>query len=311
MEKKKSITIFEYANHFGLIWVNGDVEAMNRPITSKSVNRPGLELAGYFDYPISTRLILLGNKECSYINKMKPKDLEASLDFLMDEKSPGLVVCGQDTIHPTILKLAKKKNFPVFSSTRKTSELLIDSVMYLDEALSPSTSIHGTLVDIFSTGVVLMGGSGIGKSETALELIKRGHHLVSDDRVDINYIRGKLIGKAPSLLVNMMEVRGIGIIDVSKMFGVNTVIPSKSIELVIKLVHLEDDNEIERLGTTSKYKEILNQRVPLITIPVTGARSVSEIVEVAVTNFKLKKSGYDSTYQFEERMNELLRKGDK
>ena len=306
---KKPITIFEFANHFGLIWLNGDKKAMERQISEKNINRPGLELAGFFDYEISKRLIFIGKKENSYIQKMKDEDLEKAMRFLMNDKCPGIVICRGNECHPTILRIAKETNCPLFTTTRRTSDLMFDSATYLDEALAPQESIHGTLIEVFSTGVVLLGESGIGKSETALELVKKGHRLVSDDRIDVSLVRGQLIGKTPDLLVNMMEVRGIGIIDISKMFGINNVLTQHKIDLCIKLVPLKPEIDIERLGNKTNYHEILGQYVPLITIPVSGARSVSDIIEVAVTNFKLKKRGYDSTYEFEERLNELLRKG--
>ena len=185
---------------------------------------------------------------------------------------------------------------------------MIDSLTYFEEVLAPQTSIHGTLIEVFARGVVIIGESGIGKSETALELVKKGHRLVSDDRVDISYVRGKLIGKTPDLLTNMMEVRGIGIIDISKMFGINTILNTHEIDLIIKLVPLRTDVEMDRLGNNNDFYDILGQKVPLITIPVSGARSVGDIIEVAVTNYKLKQTGYNSTYEFEERLNELLRK---
>ena len=186
---------------------------------------------------------------------------------------------------------------------------MLDMVNYLTDELAPQTSIHGTLLDIFSTGVVITGESGIGKSETALELVKKGHHLVSDDRVDISFVRNKLIGRAPELLHNMIEVRGIGIIDCSKMFGINAIADQMPIDLVFKLVRMNSLEDLERLGTTATSFDILGQKVTMITIPVSGARSICDIIEVAVTNFKLKKTGYDSTYEFEERLNELLRRG--
>ena len=226
----------------------------------------------------------------------------------MTDECPGMVICRGNECHKIIIEEAKKRNFPLFMTNRKTSELLIDSVRYLDEVLSPQTSIHGTLIEVFSMGVVIVGESGIGKSETALELIKKGHRLVSDDRVDVSYIRGQLIGKTPDLLLNMMEVRGVGIIDISKMFGINTIINSHPIDLFIKLVPLSPEVSMERLGNKTQYQTVLDQKIPMLTIPVSGARSVSDIIEVAVTNFKLKKNGYDSTYEFEERLNELLRK---
>ena len=305
---KQSITIFEFANHFGLIWLNGDKEAMKRKIFEKNINRPGLELAGYFDYAISKRLIFIGNKEHSYINKMKEDEIKKAMNFLMTDQCPGIVFCRGNECHPLILQMAKEKNFPLFMTNRNTSELMFDSATYLDEALAPQTSIHGTLVEVFSTGVVLLGESGIGKSETGLELNKKGHRLVADDRIDISLVRGNLIGNTPDLLLNMMEVRGIGIIDISKMFGINTIINTHLIDLCIKLVPLRPDLDMERLGYKTDYYKILDQKVPLITIPVSGARSVGDMIEVAVTNFKLKKNGYDSTYEFEERLNELLRK---
>lgn len=305
---KQSISIFEFANHFGFIWLNGDRNAMQRQITERSINRPGLELAGYFNYSLAKRLIFIGNKEHSYISEMKEADLKKAIDFLMTEECPGIVICRGNPCPPVILELAKKKNFPLFMTNRRTSELMIDSVRYLDEVLSPHTSIHGTLIEVFSMGVVLIGESGIGKSETALELIKKGHRLVSDDRVDVTYVRGQLIGKTPDLLINMMEVRGVGIIDISKMFGINTIINNHQIDLVIKLVPLTPEINIERLGNKTQYYDLLDQKVPMLTIPVSGARSVGDIIEVAVTNYKLKKLGYDSTYEFEERLNELLRK---
>lgn len=305
---KQSISIFEFANHFGFIWLNGDREAMKRQIVEKSINRPGLELAGYFNYSLSKRLIFIGNKEHAYISKMKEEDLTKAMDFLMTDECPGIVICRGNSCPSLILEMARKKNFPLFMTNRRTSELMIDSFRYLDEVLSPQTSIHGTLIEVFSMGVVIVGESGIGKSETALELIKKGHRLVSDDRVDVNYVRGQLIGKTPDLLINMMEVRGVGIIDISKMFGINTIINNHQIDLVIRLVPLTPEISMERLGNRTQYYDILDQKVPMLTIPVSGARSVGDIIEVAVTNFKLKKLGYDSTYEFEERLNELLRK---
>lgn len=307
--KKKVVTIQNLANHFGLIWLNGDRNAMNKQITEIASNRPGLELACFFGYPRSRRLILIGNKETAFINQMSEDNLRLAFDFLFVEQCPGCIICSNNECHPQVLKIAKEKNFPVFKSNRRTNDISIDIVNYLSDELAPQTSIHGTLLNIFSTGVIITGESGIGKSETALELVKKGHHLVSDDRVDISYVRNKLIGKAPELLQNMIEVRGLGIIDVSKMFGINAIADQMPIDLVIKLVKMNSVEDLERLGTTATSFEILNQKVTMITIPVSGARSICDIIEVAVTNYKLKKIGYDSTYEFEERLNELLRRG--
>ncbi|MBE6143575.1 MAG: HPr(Ser) kinase/phosphatase [Erysipelotrichaceae bacterium] len=307
--RKKEVTIQNIANHFGLIWLNGDRSAMKKQITEIACNRPGLELACFFGYPRSKRLILIGNKETAYIKQMTLEELNLAFDFLFVEQCPGCIICGNNDCNPEVLKIAKKKNFPIFKSTRRTNDMMVDLMNYLSDELAPQTSIHGTLLDIYSTGVIITGESGIGKSETALELVKKGHHLVSDDRVDISFTRNRLIGRAPELLHNMIEVRGIGIIDCSKMFGINAIADQMEIDLVIKLVKMNSVEDLERLGTTASTFDILGQKVTMITIPVSGARSICDIIEVAVTNYKLKKTGYDSTYEFEERLNELLRRG--
>ena len=236
--KKKVVTIQTLANHFGLIWLNGDRSAMNKQVNEITVNRPGLELACFFGYPSSKKLILIGNKETAFINQKSEENLRLAFNFLFVEQCPGCIICSNNDCNPVVLKIAKEKNFPLFKSNRRTNDIMLDIVNYLNDELAPQTSIHGTLLDVFSTGVVITGESGIGKSETALELVKKGHHLVSDDRVDVSFVRNKLIGKAPELLHNMIEVRGIGIIDCSKMFGINAIADQMPIDLVIKLVKM-------------------------------------------------------------------------
>jgi HPr kinase/phosphorylase len=309
--KQRIVTIQHFANHFGLIWMSGDRDAMKREIHEISCNRPGLELTGFFDYPRPTRIVLIGNKETAFIKKMTREQIRESFDFIFSERCPGCIVCSDNDVNPYVLEIAREKNFPLFKSNRRTNDLSTDIVTYLSEELAPCTSIHGTLVDIYSTGVLIIGQSGIGKSETAMELIKKGHTLVSDDRVDISLVRNKLVGRAPELLYNMIEVRGIGIIDVQKIFGINSLVDHKNIELIIKLVNLDEKIDMERLGNVTNRQDILGVSVPVLSLPVTGARAIGDIIEVAVTNFKLKQMGYDSTYVFEERFNEIMAKGGK
>jgi HPr kinase/phosphorylase len=309
--KQRIVTIQHFANHFGLIWMSGDRDAMKREIHEISCNRPGLELTGFFDYPRPTRIVLIGNKETAFIKKMTREQIRESFDFIFSERCPGCIVCSDNDVNPYVLEIAREKNFPLFKSNRRTNDLSTDIVTYLSEELAPCTSIHGTLVDIYSTGVLIIGQSGIGKSETAMELIKKGHTLVSDDRVDISLVRNKLVGRAPELLYNMIEVRGIGIIDVQKLFGINSLVDHKNIELIIKLVNLDEKVDMERLGNVTNRQDILGVSVPVLSLPVTGARAIGDIIEVAVTNFKLKQMGYDSTYVFEERFNEIMAKGGK
>ncbi len=303
---KKYVTIQEFANHFGLVCINGDMEALKRPIVEASINRPGLELTGFFEYPRMNRLIFFGNKEMTYISTMNESTLAAALDFLTSSECPGIVICQDRPCPNLLLDIAKKKNFPLFLSQRQTNELNMEAVAFLLDALAPSTAIHAALLEIYSTGVLIIGESGIGKSEITLELIKKGHHLVSDDRVNISLVRGKLFGEAPELLVGMMEVRGIGIIDVTRMFGINTLVKRCEISFVIQLKKYDPDKPIDRLGSKSQYYEILGQKIPMITLPISAGRNLAEIIEVAVTNYKLKQFGYDSSYEFDNRLNELL-----
>lgn len=308
----KNITIQDFANHFGLLCISGDINSMKRPIKEVSVNRPGLELAGFFDYPRSKRIIFLGNKEMKYISTMSEDAMIKAFEFLLNDTCPGLVICQGHKCPPLLLEMAIERNFPIFLSNRQTNDLNMDTVIYLYDALAPTTSMHASLVEMYSSGVLILGESGIGKSEVTLELIKKGHNLVSDDRVNISSIRGKLYGEAPELLVGMMEVRGIGIVDVTRMFGINTLVKRSEISFAIKLVKLEHGNQLERIGKQVQYLEVINQKIPMITIPVFPGRSVAELVEVAVTNLKLKQFGYDSSFEFENRLNELIakKKGD-
>ncbi len=304
---KKDLTIRDFANHFGLKWINGDQNALVRPITEHVVSRPGLELAGFFEYPRSSRIIFLGNTEISYINSCKDrKKLKKAFDFITNDECPGIVLCKNHECPAELLEIAREKNFPILGTMRNTNELNYEAVVYLGEELAPSTAVHASLLEIFSEGVLILGESGIGKSETTLELIKKGHQLVSDDRVEISLFKGELVGRAPELLVGMMEVRGIGIIDVPRMFGINSLLDRINISFAIKLVHLDPEAPMERLGTSTQYYEILGKKIPYLTLPVSGARSMAEIIEVAITNLKLKKYGYDSGYAFESRLNELL-----
>lgn len=302
----KKLTVQNYANHFGLICISGDSDALQREITEVSVNRPGLELAGFFEYPRSKRLIFFGHHELAYIAMLEEERARKAYEFLLVDTCPGLVICQGKECPSLLLEVAKERNFPLFLTNKQTNTFNMETVIYLQEVLAPCTSIHASLVDVYSTGVLLLGDSGIGKSEIALELIKKGHHLVTDDRVDVSFVRGKLYGEAPELLSGMMEVRGIGIIDVTRMFGINSLVKKIEISYAIELTKFNPEQQIERLGNATQFYEILGHKIPLLKIPVYAGRNMSEIVEVAITNLKLKDYGVDSTYDFEKRFNEIL-----
>ncbi len=305
---KKFITVQEYAQHFGLVVLSGYQQLKTRKIEQMSFNRPGFELTGYFDNADKEYMIVLGHREMSYIENANKEKLLEVYDFLTNDECPAIIITWNLMCPSDLLNIAKKKNFPILSTGMATSQLSLASFTYLQEKLAPSTSVHASLVEIYSMGVMILGQSGIGKSETTLELIKKGHRLIADDRIDITYVRDELFGEAPELLSGMMEVRGIGIIDVKKMFGINSLIRRKKISYAINLIPFEADKPIERIGNDVQYYNILGVNVPLINLPVFGARSMADIIEVAVTNLKLKDDGFDSAFEFENRMNELLKR---
>lgn len=299
------LTILELANHFGMKTIYGTLNALQREIKVPRLDRPGLQLLGMFNYHEKERLLLLGNKEIDLIKKDNTDLIYKNCLKLFSDSCPGIIITQGNKCPEAILNAAKEKDVPVFLSDNDTSFLSSSIYIYLSEALAPETSIHACFLKIYGIGVALMGDSGVGKSEISLELIKKGHTLIADDRINIKDVRGKLIGTCPESIYGMMEVRGIGIIDVSKMFGINSLSQKSNLQLVIKLVHQNTAENIERIGMNDDHIDILNEKIPLITIPVSPARSIAEIIETAVTNFKLKEYGYDTGYEFTKRLQEI------
>ncbi len=303
MEEVKSIKVRTLKDYFGFEQICGNEESLQREITIADTNRPGLELAGYFDHSQPKRLVILGDKEIAYIQTMSEHKQRKSFDFITNEKTPAIII-SKHYACPTLLKrIAKRKNFPIFLSPAPTSRLIIDIVAFLDEQLATSDTLHGGLINIYGKGVLIRGESGMGKSEIALELVKRGHLIVADDRVDIYRIHNKLVGKSPDMLRGMLEIRGIGVINVQRMFGIASVIPKAEISLEICLVQWENNADYDRVGIEDKkYDNILGVEVPKIIIPVREGRSMAVIIESAVTNFTLSEMGMDSAKEFEQRV---------
>lgn len=299
------LTSFDLANHFGFNVINGDVTSLQRTVKIAKLDRPGVELLGIFHFHDKDRIMLIGNKEIALVNDADPDFIYHNCLKLFGPECPACIITQGNLCPEPILRAAKEMHAPLFSSNQDTSTLSSDMYVYLSEALAPKTALHAVLLQIYGIGVMLLGESGIGKSEISLELIRKGHRLVADDRVDISNVRGHLIGSCPESISGMMEVRGIGIINVERMFGVNALASSCRIRLVINLIPFKKDEPLERIGMKTDRFEILGESVPLIKLPVSAARSMSEIVETAVTNFKLKDYGYDTGYEFQKRLNEL------
>jgi HPr kinase/phosphorylase len=284
--------------------VCGDSSALDRPLVLADTNRPGLELAGYFPDSQTKRLVVLGDKEIGYIEgQMDEESQRRSFEFLTGDNTPCIVICRGHECPKILKEIAIKKNFPVFKSEHQTSHVIVSITNYLDECLAESIILHGELVRVHGVGVLITGKSGMGKSEIALELIKRGHQLVGDDRIDCYKIHDELVGRTAPMLEGFMELRGVGIINVSRMYGVGAIAHEAQIELQIDLEPFDASYEYDRVGIEEKeYSELFGIKILKMTIPVSQGRPMSTVIETAVTNYLLLKEGLDSAKEFEERV---------
>lgn len=303
METVRSVAVKKLAKAFDIEQITGDEKSLERRISIADTNRPGLELAGFFEGSQRKRLVILGDKEIAYIETMSQAKQRKSFDFITGEETPAIIITKSHDCPPLLKKVAKRKNFPIFLSSSPTYRMIVNIVAFLDEELAENESLHGGLLSIYGKGVLIRGESGMGKSEIALELIKRGHLLVADDRVDCYRIHNKIIGKAPELLRDMLEIRGIGIINVARMFGVSSVLSKTEINFEVVLQEWDKDKDYDRVGIEEKkYENILGLEIPKIILPVREGRSMAVIIESAVTNFMLNEMGLDSAKEFEQRV---------
>ncbi|MBO5525192.1 MAG: HPr(Ser) kinase/phosphatase [Clostridia bacterium] len=267
-------------------------------INSMSVYRPGLQLAGFFNFFDSARLIVIGLSEYEYLRSFSIKERKARLAKLFSFGDiPGIIVCRALPLMPELIEQARKNKCPIFRSIKATTAVITDLTIYLNKLLAPTTTIHGVLMEVFGVGVLLTGNSGVGKSETAMELIKRGHRLVADDNVVVKKVASELVGTAPEAIRYFMEIRGIGIINVKSMYGSGSILNEKSIDLVIEMETWKEDNNYDRLGTDSLSEEILGVKVDKYVVPVRPGRNLAIIIEVAARNHRLKEMGYDATQE--------------
>ena len=273
-------------------------------LTVEDVARPGLQLAGYFDHFEPMRLQVLGNVEMSYLEKFTPQDRALIYDRLFSYKFPALLITRNIVPDEQCLQMAKKHNVTILRSPAATSTIVSTIITYLKASLAPRVTRHGVLVEVYGEGILLIGDSGIGKSETAVELLKRGHRLIADDAVEIKRIGSNtLVGTAPELIRNYIELRGIGIINVAKLFGMGAVREQNEINLVVNIVPWNTQEVYDRLGLEETYMEILGVNIPLNTIPITPGRNLAMILEVAAMNNRQKKMGYNSALEFTEQIN--------
>jgi len=312
MEYTGKALIRDFKKYFNLTQLTGDETALDRWAIVPDINRPGLELAGYFEHSEPKRIMIMGTKELAYINTIDPEVLVERFERITDEFCPTIVISKNQPCPEVLQRIANSKNFPVLASALPTYRLMVDVITYLDEKLAPSDNIHGVLLSIYGKGVLISGESGIGKSETALELIRRGHVLVADDRVDVSRVHNSIIGRAPDLLHGMLEIRGIGIIDVAKMFGASSILAHSEVEFIIELEKWDDQKEYARVGIEAEeFLPVLDLNIPKIVVPVREGRNLAVLVESAVTNFNLKQMGINSAKEFEARVYEFIKSQNK
>ena len=279
--------------------IDSDVAVLSHP----DVNRPALQLAGFFDHFDQERVQIIGFVEQEYIKTLTQERKMEVCEKLISSEIPCLVYSRSQTPDEDMLDLCRRYKVPCLGSEKTTSDLMAEVIRWLNVKLAPCISIHGVLVDVYGEGVLIMGESGIGKSEAALELIRRGHRLVTDDVVEIRKVSDEtLIGSAPDITKHFIELRGIGIIDVKALFGVESVKETQSIDMVFKLEDWDKDREYDRLGMEDGYTEFLGNRVVCHNIPIRPGRNLAIIVESAAINYRQKKMGYNAARELYNRV---------
>ena len=284
-----------------------DVDMAKKRIEVPDVNRPALQLSGYFEHFDCERVQIIGYVEYTFLEKMADDKKEEIYSTLLSYQIPCIIFCRNLPPEELFLKMAEKAGVPVFITEKKTSEFTSELIRWLNVQLAPCISIHGVLVDVYGVGVLIMGESGIGKSEAALELIKRGHRLVSDDVVEIRKVSDEtLVGTAPDITRHFIELRGIGIVDVKTLFGVQSVRETQNIDLVITLEDWNKEKEYDRLGLEEEYTEFLGNKVVCHQLPIRPGRNLAIIVETAAINHRQKQMGYNAAQELYKRVQQNL-----
>ena len=294
---------------FQLELISGE-DGLHRPIITSDISRPGIELAGFFTYYPAERLQLLGRSELYFINTLADQVKRDRMNKICNDETPGIIGSRNLYVPEELIEASNEKAVPVMRSSMTTTRLSSKLTNFLESRLAPMTAVHGVLVDINGIGVLITGSSGVGKSETALELVKRGHQLVADDSVEIRQEQDNtLIGTAPDLIKHLLEIRGVGIINVMTLFGAGAIRPSKKISLVVHLEAWNPKKQYDRLGLDEDRMKILDTELTKLTIPVRPGRNLSVIVEVAAMNFRLKRMGVNAAQEFSDRLSDVIDDG--
>ena len=307
-----SISLKKIIDKMELVQLTNDVDLEQIRITQPDINRPALQITGYFEHFDATRLQVIGFVEYSFMDSMEEDQKESSFRRFLSFDIPGIVFCRGLIPDPLFLKIAEEEQVPVLSTQMTTSAFTSEVIRWLNVQLAPRIRIHGVLVDVYGVGLLITGESGIGKSEAALELVKRGHRLVSDDVVEIRKVsEATLVGSAPDITKHFIELRGIGIIDVKMLFGASCVRETQNIDIVIKLEEWSKDKEYDRMGLDEEYTEYLGNRLVMHRIPIRPGRNLAIICESAAVNHRQKQMGYNAAQELYRRVQEsIARRGE-
>ena len=305
MENRYSVKLGKLIEEFELEVLRGTENYQDVLIQREDVNRPGLQLVGFFDYFDAKRMQLLGRVESTYLEQISSEERRKCFDAFLAHDIPALVITRGMEPFPELMEMAEKYDRTILRTQETTTAFMGALILALRNYLAPRITRHGVLVEVYGEGVLLLGESGVGKSETAIELVKRGHRLVAHDAVEIKRVGVKrLVGSAPELIRHYIELRGIGVVDVQQLFGMSAVREDQDIDLVVNLEQWNDETMYDRLGLEQLYTVILDVKVPALTVPVKPGRNLAIIVEVAAMNNRHKKMGYNAAQAFTQQINE-------
>ncbi|MBP3308792.1 MAG: HPr(Ser) kinase/phosphatase [Clostridia bacterium] len=309
MEEKYSIPLSKVIDEFSLEVFHLPDLPENILVTCARVNRPGLQVAGFYDYYEQARLQIIGKMENHFITNLPDDERQRRLDDFFRSGPAGVIMTSHNPISDEMVALAEKYRVPLLRTGERTSEFMAALIAYLNVELGPRITRHGVLIEVYGEGILLLGDSGVGKSETAIELVKRGHRLIADDAVEIKRVSATtLVGQAPEIIRHYVELRGIGIVDVRRLFGMGAIKLTEKIDLVINLENWVEGKMYDRLGIDEETTDILGIKVPSITLPVRPGRNLSVVIEVAAMNNRQKRMGYNTAEEFNKRLMESMGK---
>ena len=307
MEESYSVKLLKVIEEFNLESMYLPDLPENILISCTRVNRPGLQMVGFYDHYEQQRLQIIGKVENLYLETLPKKERMMRLEDFFKSLPAGVIYTSSIEIAPSVVALAEKYRVPLLRTSKSTSDFMAALIAFLNVELGPRITRHGVLVEVYGEGILLLGDSGVGKSETAIELLKRGHRLIADDAVEIKRVSAtSLVGRAPEIIRHYVELRGIGIVDVRRLFGMGAVKESEKIDLVINLESWQQDKMYDRLGLDEQTTEILGIKVPSIVLPVSSGRNLSVVIEVAAMNNRQKKMGYNTAEEFNKRLMESM-----